>query len=86
MKSYDSRYLTLDYIIEYKCVSPSGAHSTYSFKRWKILDPKSDIGKWYNKCNQESEKAEKKFIQALNKLKWTFETNIITMEGEDYEK
>ena len=82
MKSYDSRYLTLDYIIEYNCITPSGNHTTYRFKRWKILDPKSDIGKWSLKCNQESEKAEKKFIDSMNKLNWLFSSNIIKMEGE----
>lgn len=74
--------MELDYTINYKCITTSGKSAEYNFKRWKHNEnPKyeKDVIKW----NKESEKAEKQFINTLNKLGWKFTCNIIYNKGGD---
>ena len=74
--------MELDYVINYKCITTSGKSAEYNFKRWKHNeDPRyeKDVIKW----NKESEKAEKHFIDMLNKLGWKFTCNIIYNKGGD---
>ncbi len=68
--------LELDYIIKYECITKAKTKAYYTFKRFKELN---DFSK---KCNKESERTEKKFIELANKCQWIFTCTIEKVNGE----
>ena len=74
-KFIDTR-LELDYLIKYECITKAKTKASYTFKRFK------EINELSKKCNKESEKTEKKFIELANKCQWIFTCDIIKVNGE----
>ena len=68
--------MQLDFIIIYHCITKEGRNATYSFKRWRTDSDRKEINSMVDKANKESEKAEKKFIDSMNKLNWKFQAEI----------
>ena len=74
-KITDTR-LELDYIIKYECITKAKTKAYYTFKRFKELNELS------KRCNKESERTEKKFIELANKCNWYFTYTIEKVNGE----
>ena len=75
VKFTDTR-LELDYLIKYECITTAKTKAYYTFKRFK------EINELSKKCNKESERTEKKFIELANKCKWIFTVTIEKVNGE----
>ena len=75
--------MQLDFITIYHCITRENKHASYSFKRWRTDSSDIKIIKMVKKANQESEVAEKKFIDTMNKLNWKFQAEIKRGDNDD---